>query len=137
MSLETMHVCVIALVFIFIARLRFPSGLSIVEVLRNRYGTDLVKNVRKLEIIDYKYHKLQLDLDVLQTCQHSNVIPKFLRFKLANRNLRSSSAYNSFFDFCHVCTPFLNINNKKLNRAKSIQNKKLSNLVLENPNTKL
>ena len=40
----------------------------------------------------------------------------------------------SFFDFCHVCTLFLNINNKKLNRAKSIQNKKLSNLVLENSN---
>ena len=40
----------------------------------------------------------------------------------------------SFFDFCHVCTFSLNINNKKLNRAKSIQNKKLSNLVLENSN---
>ena len=40
----------------------------------------------------------------------------------------------SFFDFCHVCKLFLNINNKKLNRAKSIQNKKLSNLVLENSN---
>ena len=38
----------------------------------------------------------------------------------------------SFFDFCPVCAPFLNINNKKLNRARSIQNKKLSNLVLEN-----
>ena len=95
MSLGTMNVRVIALVFIFIARLRFPSGLSIVEVLRNRYGTDLVKNVRKLEKIDYKYRKLQLDLDFLQTCQHSNVIPKFLRFKLANRNLRSSSAYST------------------------------------------
>ena len=95
MSLETIHVRVIALVFIFIARLRFPSGLSIVEVLRNRYGTDLVKNVRKLEIIDYKYRKLQLGLDFLQTFQHSNAIPKFLRFKLANRNLRSSSAYKT------------------------------------------
>ena len=50
-----MNVRVIVLVFISIARLRFPSGLSIVEVLRNRYGTDLVKNVRKLEKIDYKY----------------------------------------------------------------------------------
>ena len=170
MSLGTMNVRVIALVFIFIARLRFPSGLSKVEVLRNRYGTDLVKNVTKLEKIDYKYRKLQLDLDFLQTCQHSNVMPEFLRFKLANRNLRSSSAYSTcqkrllkeeinikknkikqylleinsvkkelqskicFFDFCHVCTLFLNINNKKLNSAKSIQNKKLSNLVLENSN---
>ena len=59
---------VIVLLFIFIARLRFPSGLSIVEVLCNRYGTDLVKNVRKLEKIDWKYRKLQLDLDFLQTC---------------------------------------------------------------------
>ena len=95
---------------------------------------------------------------------------KFLGFQLANRNLRSSSAYNtcqkrllkeeieikknkikwylselnrakkqlkskiSFFDFCHVCTLFLNINNKKLNRAKSIQNIKLGKLVLENSN---
>ena len=51
MLLGTINVGVIGLVFIFIARLRFPSGTSIVEVLRNRYGTDLVKmleNWRKL-----------------------------------------------------------------------------------------
>ena len=95
MSLGIASACIIAFVFIFITRLRFPSGLSIVEVLRNRYGTDLIKNVRKLEKIDYKYRKLQLDLDFLQTCQHSNVTPKFLRSKLANRNLRSPSAYNT------------------------------------------
>ena len=47
MLLGTISVRVVALVFIFIIRLRFPSGLSIVEVLRNRYGADLVKSVRK------------------------------------------------------------------------------------------
>ena len=124
-------------------------------MLSNRYGTDLVRNVRKLEKIDYEYPKLQLDLDFLQTCQHSIVIPKFLRFKLANRNLRLSNTCQkrllkeeinikknktkqyllqlnsvkkqckiSFVDFCHICTLFFNINNKKLSRAKSIQNKK-------------
>ena len=30
----------------------------------------------------------------------------------------------NFYDFWHVCTLFLNINNKNLSRAKSIQNKK-------------
>ena len=30
----------------------------------------------------------------------------------------------NFYNFCHVCTLFLNINNKNLSRAKSIQNKK-------------
>ena len=39
-----------------------------------------------------------------------------------------------FFSFCHICTPFLNTNNKKRSRAKSIQSKKLCNLVLENSN---
>ena len=95
MSLGTMSVRVVALVFIFIARLRFPSCLSTAEVLRNRYSNDLFKNVRKLKKIDYKYRKLQLDFDVLQICQHSNVIAKYLQFKLVNRNLRSSSAYST------------------------------------------
>ena len=48
MLLGTMSVHIVRLVFVFIARLRFPLGLTIVEVLYNRYGTDLVKNVRKL-----------------------------------------------------------------------------------------
>ena len=54
MSLGTMSIHIIALVFIFIARRRFPSDLSIAEALRDRCGTDLVKNVRKLEKTDYK-----------------------------------------------------------------------------------
>ena len=49
MPLETASVRVIALVFMFIARLRFLSFSSIVEVLSNIYGTNPVKNVRKLE----------------------------------------------------------------------------------------
>lgn len=48
MSLGTMSVLVVALVFIFITRLRLPLGLSIIEVLRNTCGTDLTKNVRKM-----------------------------------------------------------------------------------------
>ena len=57
--------------------------MSVVEVLCNRYGTGLVKNVRKLEKIDYKYRKLPLDLDFLQTCQHSNVIPNLAELKVS------------------------------------------------------
>ena len=72
----TTSIRIAALVFIFVARLRFTSGFSIVEMLRNRYGTDLVKNIRKTEKIDYKYRKLMLDLNFLQNCRHSNVIGK-------------------------------------------------------------
>ena len=51
MSLGMMTIRIIALVFIFIARLRFPLDLSMAEVLRNRSAADLVKmleNWRKL-----------------------------------------------------------------------------------------
>ena len=68
MSLGTLSVRIVALVFIFTSRLRFASGLSIYDMLRNKYGNGFVKSVRKLEKIGYKYHKVQLDLDFLQTC---------------------------------------------------------------------
>lgn len=45
----------------------FPSGLSIVEMLGNKYGTNLV-SIRKFEKIDYKYRKLQLGNLSLQPC---------------------------------------------------------------------
>ena len=55
---------------------------------------DMVKSVRKLEKLDLKYKKTQLDLEFMQTCKKNNVILKFLRFELANRQLSSSHAYN-------------------------------------------
>ena len=84
---------VISLVFIFLTRLRFPSGLSIAEVLRKRYGERILKIVRKFEKTDIKHKKALLDLQYLKICEGHNVIPKFLRFKVANSSLRSSTTY--------------------------------------------
>ena len=49
MSLGTVTLRVITLVFMFVARARFPVKHSIVNVLQERYGKILVKNVRKFE----------------------------------------------------------------------------------------
>ena len=38
--------------------------------------------------------KTSLDLQFLQMCNTQNVIPNFLKFKLANRQLLTSNAYN-------------------------------------------
>ena len=54
----------------------------------------LVKNVRKFQKYDLKYKKAILDLDVLFTCQEKNIILKFLRFKVGNRQLQFSNTYN-------------------------------------------
>ena len=84
---------VISLVFIFLTRLRFPSKLSIAEVLRKRYGDRILKLVRKFEKTDIKHKKALLDLQFLKICEDHNVIPKFLRFKVANATLRTSLSF--------------------------------------------
>ena len=84
---------VISIVFLFLVRLRFPSNLSTIQVIRNRYGNDTVKLVRQFEKLDYKHRKILLDLNFLENCIKNNVTPKFLQFRLANKDLRSSSTY--------------------------------------------
>lgn len=46
---------------------RLPSKLSTIPVIRNRYGNDTVKLVRKFEKRDYKDRKLLLDLISLES----------------------------------------------------------------------
>ena len=83
------------LVFLFTARIRFPASESLIGVLRKRYGRDLVKEVRTLEKIDFKLRKAILDLDFLISCRKNSVFPKFLQFKVSNKQLRASKAYIS------------------------------------------
>lgn len=80
-------------VFLFLIRLRFPSNKSISEVIRERYNAESVKNIRKFEKKDYRLRKTKLDLDFLEYCERNELIPNFLRFKVANRNLQGSQAY--------------------------------------------
>ena len=68
MSLGTITLRVIALVFMFVARTRFPVNHSIVNVLRKRYCKILVKNVRKFEKCDFTLKRAMLDLDFLLAC---------------------------------------------------------------------
>ena len=84
---------VISLVFIFLTTLRFPSTRSIAEVFRKRYIDRTLKLVRKFEKTDIKHKKALLDRQFLKISEDHNVIPKFLRFKVANSNLCSSSTY--------------------------------------------
>ena len=85
---------VITLVFLFLVRCRFPAQLSIISVLRKRYGDTVVKQVRKFEKLHFKCKKALLDLQFLQICKNQNVIPNFLKFKSANRQLLTSNTYN-------------------------------------------
>ena len=83
----------ISIVFLFLVRLRYPSNLSTIQVIRNRYGNDTVKLVRNFAKLDYKHRKILLNLNFLENCIKNNGTPKFLQFRLANIDLRSSSTY--------------------------------------------
>ena len=83
------------LVFLFIARIRFPASESLIGVLRKRYGRDLVKEVRALEKIEFKLKKTILGLDFLISCRKNSFFPKFLQFKVPNKQLRALKAYIS------------------------------------------
>ena len=80
------------LVVLFIACIRFPASYSLIGVLRKRYGCDLVKEVRTLEKLDFKHKKAILDLDFPISCRKNSVFPKFLQFKVSNKQLRASKA---------------------------------------------
>ena len=85
----------LALVFMFLIRLRFPKNLSLIQVIHKRYGNTVVKQVRRFEKLDFKHRKAALDLQFLKTCQEFKVTPKFLQFRVANDSLKQSQTYQT------------------------------------------
>lgn len=58
---------VISIIFLFLACLKFVSNLSTIQEIRNSYGNNVVKLIRQLEKLHYKYRKLLLDLYSIET----------------------------------------------------------------------
>ena len=88
-----MFMRVAVLVFLFLARIRFPRNESIASIVPKRYSGEILKTIRKCEKVDYKLRKAKLDINFLTKCQQENVIANFLKFHLANKDLRNSITY--------------------------------------------
>ena len=84
---------VLSLVLLFIIRLRFPSSKSIAGIITNRYGSPVLKLIRKYEKADFRSRKLSLDTEFLNHCIKNELIPTFVKFKVANHRLKNSKAY--------------------------------------------
>ena len=84
---------VTALVLFFPAWVRFLSNESIPSVTRRRYGHDTLKLLRNFEKLDYKIRNIELDICFLRKCESKDVVPNFLKFRLANKNLKNSMTY--------------------------------------------
>ena len=77
-----LRICI--LVFLFLARLRFPSSKSIAKFIKDRYGASVLKLVRKFERTDLRCRKAELDLSFLKQCFENSLTPKFLRFRVSS-----------------------------------------------------
>ena len=81
------------LVILFLARLCFSRTKLIAAIIQSKYDDEIIKMVRKLEKLDFKLRKAKLDIEFLGNCDNNDIIPTFLRFRTANKNLRDSNAY--------------------------------------------
>ena len=80
-------------VFLFLARLRFPSSKSFPKIIKDPNGENVLKLVCKFERTDLRCRKAELDLSFLKYCFENSLTPKFSRFKVSNQRLKSSDAY--------------------------------------------
>jgi hypothetical protein len=61
--------------------------------LRNNYDRLVLLNYRTAKKLYLRVELVRLDIYFLKSCRSKDIIPKFLWFKTANRNLGSSAAY--------------------------------------------
>ena len=113
-----MFVRVLSLVYLFLIRLRFPSGSSVSEIVRKRYGNQVLSKIRKLEKLDFKVGKCKLDITFLEACIANDVMPTFVQFRTANKNLKTSGSYSN----CQRILLNEELNNK---RSKLVEDEKL------------
>ena len=66
---------------------------NVESYIRTHHNRRLLTNYRIVKKFYYRVQTVPLDIHFLKTCQQKDVMPKFLWFKTANRNLGSSSAY--------------------------------------------
>ena len=66
----------ISLVLLFLIPLQFLLDNFITYCLRSKYSNLMVKKLRKFEKVDYSLWKYKLDLTLLITYLHNNIIPK-------------------------------------------------------------
>lgn len=101
-----------AYVLLFIIKCRFPGNKSIADIIRGRYDDNILTKIRRLEKLDFKLRKFDLDVEFLHICLENNLTPNFLKFKVTNSALRSSKAYKE----CQLKLLRQEVSNKKSSR---------------------
>ena len=85
---------VLTLFLCMLWRLRCPRPPT--DVLVSRYGRPTLNTYRKLEKLDHKIDKLRHDISFLQRCREYGIIPKFLKFKIYDKNFNRTETYKEW-----------------------------------------
>ena len=113
-----------AYVLLFVVKCRFPASKSVADIIRRRYGDNTLAKIRRLEKLDYKLRKCDLDVEFLQICLENNLVPNFLKFKVTNNALKNSKAYKD----CQLKLLKQELSNKRsLRRTNNNEIKRLKN----------
>ena len=84
---------VFAYVLLFVIKCRFPANKSVADIVCRRYGEGTLTKIRRIEKLDLKLRKCELDVEFLQICLDNNLVPNFVKFKVTNSSLKNSKAY--------------------------------------------
>ena len=76
---------------------------NVESYLRENYDRRILFTYRTVKKFYHRIELVRLDIRFLKSCRTKDIIPKFLWFKTANRNLASSPAYK------HSQRRFLNV----------------------------
>ena len=79
---------VFCFVLLFLLKIRYPSGQPITTTIYVRFGRRVLAEYRRLEKVHFRIQKLKLDLEFLHLCKAYDVAPKFLHFKIYDREFR-------------------------------------------------
>ena len=81
-------------IFKFIKNSKHKS--NIIHCIRKKYGECGLRQFRQMERISKKLVKAQCDVEFVRMCLIYDLQPKFVRFKLSNKNLASSLKIKKF-----------------------------------------
>jgi hypothetical protein len=106
---------------LFILKLKFNRNENLHDYIRSKYDVATLRTLRRLEDLQRKHLKAQLDQDFLLLCKYNNIFPNFIKFKLYRKSL-----YNA--DFYHESlVKLLDIEiNHKGKRTKTLNNDRAS-----------
>ena len=68
----------LSLVYLFLIRLRFPSSSSVSDIVRERYGSQVLSKLQKYEKLDFKVGKAKLGISFLEVCREHDLTPTFV-----------------------------------------------------------